>query len=45
MCSSSISRRITYLTCTADNLLRHTVYVGVREEKPAKQVRREDARG
>ena len=36
---------ITYLTWTADNLLRHTVYVGVREDKPAKQVRREDARG
>jgi bifunctional non-homologous end joining protein LigD len=26
---------ITYLTRTADNLLRHTVYVGLREEKPA----------
>jgi DNA ligase D-like protein (predicted ligase) len=32
---------ITYLTWTADNLLRHTVYVGLREEKPADQVRRE----
>ena len=32
---------ITYLTWTADNLLRHTVYVGLREDKPAKQVRRE----
>jgi ATP-dependent DNA ligase len=36
---------ITYLTWTADNLLRHTVYVGVREDKPADQVRRETARG
>ena len=26
---------ITYLTWTADGLLRHTVYVGLREDKPA----------
>jgi DNA ligase D-like protein (predicted ligase) len=32
---------ITYLTWTADNLLRHAVYVGLREDKPADQVRRE----
>jgi ATP-dependent DNA ligase len=32
---------ITYLTWTVDNLLRHTVYVGLREDKPADQVRRE----
>jgi DNA ligase D-like protein (predicted ligase) len=32
---------ITYLTWTADNLLRHTVYVGLREDKPVEQVRRE----
>ena len=32
---------ITYLTWTADNLLRHTVYVGLPEDKPADQVRRE----
>jgi bifunctional non-homologous end joining protein LigD len=32
---------ITYLTWTADNLLRHTVYVGLREDKLADQVRRE----
>jgi DNA ligase D-like protein (predicted ligase) len=32
---------ITYLTWTADNLLRHTVYVGLREDKPADQVQRE----
>jgi DNA ligase D-like protein (predicted ligase) len=36
---------ITYLTWTADNLLRHTVYVGLREGKPAVDVRREAARG
>jgi DNA ligase D-like protein (predicted ligase) len=35
---------ITYLTWTADGLLRQTVYVGLREDKPAKQVRREVAR-
>jgi bifunctional non-homologous end joining protein LigD len=33
---------ITFLTWTADNLLRHTVY-GLREDKPAEQVRRETA--
>jgi DNA ligase D-like protein (predicted ligase) len=32
---------ITYLTWTADGLLRHTVFVGLREDKPAEQVRRE----
>jgi ATP-dependent DNA ligase len=32
---------ITYLTWTADNPLRHTIYVGLREDKPANQVRRE----
>jgi ATP-dependent DNA ligase len=32
---------ITYLTWTADGLLRHTVYVGLRSDKPAAQVRRE----
>jgi ATP-dependent DNA ligase len=32
---------ITYLTWTADNLLWHTVYVGLRDDKPADQVRRE----
>jgi bifunctional non-homologous end joining protein LigD len=35
---------ITYLTWTADNLLRHTVYVGLREDEPATDVRREAAR-
>jgi ATP-dependent DNA ligase len=35
---------ITYLTWTADNLLRHTVYVGLRADKPADQVQREAAR-
>ena len=32
---------ITYLTWTADNLLRETVYVGLREDKPAEEVGRE----
>jgi bifunctional non-homologous end joining protein LigD len=32
---------ITYLTWTADNLLRHTVYVGLREDRPAAEVKRE----
>ena len=32
---------ITYLIWTADNLLRHTVFVGLREDKPAEEVRRE----
>jgi bifunctional non-homologous end joining protein LigD len=36
--------QITYLTWTADNLLRHTVYVGLREDMPAEQVRRETTR-
>ena len=34
---------ITYLTWTADGLLRHTVYVGLREDKPATDVRQEAA--
>jgi ATP-dependent DNA ligase len=32
---------ITYLTWTADGLLRHTVYIGLRSDKPAAQVRLE----
>jgi bifunctional non-homologous end joining protein LigD len=32
---------ITYLTWTADQLLRHTVFVGLRDDKPAEQVRRD----
>jgi ATP-dependent DNA ligase len=32
---------VTYLTWTDDGLLRHTVFVGLREDKPAKDVRRE----
>jgi ATP-dependent DNA ligase len=35
---------ITYLTWTADSLLRHTVYVGLREDKPAKQGRPSSSR-
>jgi ATP-dependent DNA ligase len=38
---SNIVAEITYLTWTAENLLRHTVYVGLREDKPATDVRRE----
>jgi len=34
---------ITYLTWTADGLLRHTVYVGLLKDKPAEQVPREVA--
>jgi bifunctional non-homologous end joining protein LigD len=34
---------ITCLTWTADNLLLHTVYVGLSEDKPATEVRREAA--
>jgi bifunctional non-homologous end joining protein LigD len=33
---------ITYLTWTADGLLRQTVYLGLRSDKPATQVRREN---
>jgi ATP-dependent DNA ligase len=33
--------KITYLTWTADNLLRQTVFVRLRADKPAEQVRRE----
>jgi bifunctional non-homologous end joining protein LigD len=36
---------ITYLTWTADNLLAHTVYVGLREDTRAEEVQREAARG
>jgi hypothetical protein len=32
---------ITYLTWTGDGLLRHTVFVGLRSDKPAIEVRRE----
>ena len=32
---------ITYLTWAKDGLLRHTVFVGLREDKPAREVRRE----
>jgi ATP-dependent DNA ligase len=37
----NIVAKITYLTWTAENVLRHTVYVGLREDKPATDVRRE----
>jgi bifunctional non-homologous end joining protein LigD len=29
---------VTYLTWTDDNLLRHVVFAGVREDKPARDV-------
>jgi DNA ligase D-like protein (predicted ligase) len=32
---------VKFLTWTADNLLRQVVYVGLREDKPAREVRRE----
>lgn len=32
---------ITYMTWSDDGLLRHTVFVGLREDKPARDVRRE----
>ena len=35
---------ISYLTWPSDGLLRQTVYVGLREDKPAEQVRRENAK-
>jgi bifunctional non-homologous end joining protein LigD len=35
---------ITYLTWSDDGLLRHTVFVGLREDKPAREVRREKAK-
>jgi ATP-dependent DNA ligase len=35
---------ITYLTWTADGLIRHTVYVGLRKDKPPNDVRREGPR-
>jgi ATP-dependent DNA ligase len=35
---------ITYLIWTADNLLRHTVYVGLREDKPVADARQETVR-
>lgn len=35
---------ITYLTWADDELLRHTVFVGLREDKPAADIRRERTR-
>ena len=39
-----IVAEITYLSWTADGLLQQTVYVGLRADKPATEVRREIAR-
>ena len=36
---------ITYLSWTEDGLLRHTVFLGLREDKPAPEVRREAPNG
>ena len=36
-----LAAEITYLTWTGDGLLRQTVYVGLRSDKPAAEVRRE----
>jgi hypothetical protein len=36
--------RRDYLTWAADGLLRHTVYVGLREDKPSRDVRRDPRR-
>jgi hypothetical protein len=35
---------VTYLTWPADDLLRHTVYIGLREDKPANEALRESGR-
>jgi ATP-dependent DNA ligase len=35
---------ITYLSWPHDGLLRHTVFVGLREDKPAREVQRETPR-
>ena len=32
---------ITYLTWAEDGLLRHTVFIGLRDDKPPREVRRE----
>lgn len=39
--SLKLVTEIVYLTWTADGLLRQTVCVGLREDKPAREVRRE----
>jgi ATP-dependent DNA ligase len=36
-----VAKFITYLTWTEDGVLRQTVYVGLRSDKPAAEVRRE----
>ena len=42
--SPRLVAKITYVTWVADNLLRHTVYVDLRKDKPAAEVRKEAAR-
>ena len=36
---------VTFLTWTADNLLRHVVYQGERSDKPARDIRRPEVLG
>jgi bifunctional non-homologous end joining protein LigD len=38
-----LAAEITYLGWIDEPLLRHTVFVGLREDKPAREVRREVA--
>jgi ATP-dependent DNA ligase len=40
-CGPNSSWKSKYLTWTGDNLLRQVVYEGLREDKPASEVRRE----
>jgi ATP-dependent DNA ligase len=39
--SPELVGEITYLSWSDDGLLRHTVFLGLREDKPATEVRRE----
>jgi hypothetical protein len=38
---AKLAAEITHLTWTADGLLRHTGYIGLQEDKPVMDVRRE----
>jgi hypothetical protein len=42
--SSACASAISGISGVGENLLRHTVYIGLREDKPASDVRREVAR-
>ena len=39
--ASELVAEVKFLTWTEDNLLRQVVYQGLREDKPAREVRRE----